>query len=203
LPEARLHQLLEAIDAWVLQTALTQLAQWRAAGCWPQGWKLALNLMVSDLVRHGWLDQLEALLAQLGLPASCLEFELSEAAWAKAVPEVLQAMQRLRLLGVGLAIDDFGTGYSSLSYLKQLPASVVKIDQGFVRGLQEQAQDRILVEAVVMMAQGFQLEAVAEGVETEAQRQLLQQLGCQLGQGYLLSPPLAIEDFAGRFLPPG
>lgn len=200
LPAAEQHRVLQDLDAWVVRAALQQLAQWHSAGRWRADWRLALNLVAADLVRPEWLDQLESLLAELALPASCLEFELSESTWVEPVPEVLAAMNRLRQIGASLSIDDFGTGFSSLAYLKRLPIDTIKIDRSFVNALAPDSCDKILIESMVSVADFMGLKIVAEGVETEAQRQMLLQTGCHLGQGFLLSPPVPVEEFATRFL---
>ena len=112
----------------------------------------------------------------------------------------VRTLRRLRDLGVRLVLDDFGTGYSSLSYLKHLPLDTIKIDRSFVAGI-DQAADRSIVEAVVALAHGLRIGVVAEGIETEAQRRRLLELGCRLGQGYLFSRPVPAAD-AGRLLQP-
>jgi EAL domain-containing protein (putative c-di-GMP-specific phosphodiesterase class I) len=104
-------------------------------------------------------------------------------------------LRQLKRLGLQVAIDDFGTGYSSLSYLKQFPVDVVKVDRSFLAGLGENAVDSEIVAAVVRLAAACGITAVAEGVETEEQRAMLEELGCPLIQGYLISPPMSAADF--------
>ncbi len=202
LQVAAQHQLLGAIDTWMLQTTLRQIAAWAGQGRWPGHWRLALNQSASDLQRPDWLDQLRNLLSELGLEPSWLEIELTEAVWARPAPDLLERLQQFRDLGVAMLIDDFGTGYSSLSYLRQLPVSGVKIDQCFVRGMEEHEGDRVLVEIICELVHRLRLDLMAEGIETEQQRQYLLQLGCPLGQGFLLSGPLPLAEFESRFLPP-
>ena len=196
------HQLLGPIDIWMLQTTLRQIAAWAGQGRWPGHWRLALNQSASDLQRPDWLDLLRNLLEELGLEPSWLEIELTEAIWARPSPELLERLQQFRDLGVALLIDDFGTGYSSLSYLSRLPVSGVKIDQCFVRGMLDHEGDRVLVEIISELVHRLRLDLMAEGIETEQQRQHLLQLGCPLGQGFLLSGPLPLAEFESRFLPP-
>ena len=202
LPVAVQHQLLGAVDTWMLQTTLRQVAAWAGQGRWPDHWRLALNQSASDLQRPDWLDQLSKLLAALGLKPSWLEIELTEVIWARPAPDLIERLEQFRDLGVALLIDDFGTGYSSLSYLSKLPVSGVKIDQCFVRGMQQHEGDRVLVEIICELVHRLKLDLMAEGIETEPQRQRLLQLGCPLGQGFLLSGPLPLAEFERRFLPP-
>lgn len=199
---AEQHQLLAAIDSWVLHCSLQQLADWVGQGRWPQGWKLALNQSASDLQQPHWLEQLQQLLDQLALNPAWLELELPEAAWSQHTPELLERLRQFHALGVSLLIDDFGTGYASLSSLRQLPVSGVKIDACFVQGLEQHESDRVLVDILCQLVRRLGLGLLAEGVETEAQRQQLLQMGCQYGEGYLLSPALPAAEFASRFLPP-
>jgi len=197
---AEQHQLLGAMDTWVLQTTLEQIAAWAAQGAWPQDWTISVNQTVSDIQQSHWLSQLETMLAMPHLQARWLDIELTEAVWARPTPELLDRLGQFRALGVSLSIDDFGTGYSSLSYLKQLPVTGVKIDQGFVRGMMAHERDRVLVETISELVRRLKLGLLAEGVETEQHRQQLLQLGCPLGQGYLLCGPLPLAEFGQRFL---
>ncbi len=158
------------------------------------GWRpgrVAVNLAAThlrernlpDLVSRCWLKQ-------HGVPAGCLEIEVTESV-LMADPELsLDTARRLNELGVRLSIDDFGTGYSSLSYLKRLPISALKIDQSFVRDLATDPDDAAIITAIIAMAHTLKLGVVAEGVETEAQRAFLQNNGCDEFQGYLISPPV-------------
>ncbi len=199
---AEQHQLLGAIDAWVMPTALRQIAAWVAQGRWPEGWKLALNQTAKDLQQPDWLARLKDVLETFGLAPALLEIELAEAAWARPTPELIERLQQFRALGVALLIDDFGTGYSSLSYLRQLPVDGVKLDPSFVHSMAEHEKDRVLLETLCELVCRLKLGLLAEGVETELQRQQLLQMGCSLGQGYLLSGPLPLAEFERRFLSP-
>ena len=163
---------------------------------------MAVNQTADDLAQPQWLDQLGALLESHALAPRWLEVELSETVWADSSPDLLERLRQLRDLGVTLSIDDFGTGYSNLAYLKTLPASMLKIDQGFVRGMHDDDNDLVLVQAMIDLAGKLGFGVVAEGVETEQQCERLHELGCSLGQGYLLSPPVSSAEFEARFLLP-
>lgn len=129
-----------------------------------------------------------------GLPAHCLELELTESQLLDSIDHISQTFEQLRELGVKLAIDDFGTGYSSLSYLKRLPVDYVKIDQAFIRGLDEAQEDVVITQAIIAMAHSLGLQVVAEGVETAGQMAILKAQGCDEIQGYLISRPVPAQE---------
>ncbi len=192
--------LLPAMDEWVLDTALRQLAAWQQAGLWPDHAAVSVNQTAQDLRRPRWAARLQSLLHDRQVSARHLEIELTEGSLAQPNADIQANLEHLSALGVGLSIDDFGTGYSSLSYLKTLPVSTIKIDQSFVRDMLNDESDRVLVETMLAMAHKLGHGVVAEGVETEAQRALLLELHCCAGQGHLVSPALPCETFERRFL---
>ena len=124
-----------------------------------------------------------------------LKLELTESMLVDDVDDIISKMTALKAAGVRISLDDFGTGYSSLSYLKKLPLDQIKVDQTFIREMLSSSQDEVIVRTVVSLAQNMELEVIAEGVETEEQRQFLLSIGCVSMQGYLLSRPLRIHDF--------
>jgi len=132
---------------------------------------------------------IESALGTTGAPAGRLELELTESLLIEDVAGVVAKMNALKALGVRLSLDDFGTGYSSLGILKRLPLDQLKIDQGFVRDLLTDAQDASIVRAIISLGESLQLQVIAEGVETEAQRDALLALGCTHFQGYLFGRP--------------
>ncbi|MEQ8233983.1 MAG: EAL domain-containing protein, partial [Gammaproteobacteria bacterium] len=133
--------------------------------------------------------------AEAELPASRLELEVTESFIMSEAEHAIDELDALRELGVSLSIDDFGTGYSSLSYLKRLPINQLKIDRSFVRDIPDDSDDMAITGAVIALAQSLRLETVAEGVESEAQRQFLLAQGCRHGQGYLFHKPMPAADF--------
>ena len=193
--------LLATIDQWMLQQVVAALSDWTQRGAWPSHCHIAVNQSASDLENALWLPQVSDLLQAHGIAPGLLQIELTESDLLQPSADMLQRLNSLRALGVGLAIDDFGTGYSSLSYLKSLPVSVIKIDQSFVRDMLTDENDRTLIEAMVSLAHKLGHTVVAEGVETRYQADLLAALGCEAGQGYLLSPAVTVAEFEARFLP--
>ncbi|MDX1319937.1 MAG: EAL domain-containing protein, partial [Oceanospirillum sp.] len=125
------------------------------------------------------------------LPAAALEIEVTESGLMTDMAAALEQLSLLAKAGISIAIDDFGTGYSSLAYLKELPVSVLKIDRAFIKDMHENDRDKKLVETVMQMSENFDFITVAEGVENEEQLQILEDLSCELIQGYYYSPPLA------------
>jgi EAL domain-containing protein (putative c-di-GMP-specific phosphodiesterase class I) len=146
-------------------------------------------------VDDGFIDDLRAILKETDFPAQNLELELTEST-LQLVETSPRLVHEIKSLGISIAIDDFGTGYSSLLVLKTLPIDRLKIDQSFVRDLTSDSGDVAIVEAVLGMSRTLDLKVIAEGVETEAQLSILQQLGCEAGQGYLFSRPLPPAELA-------
>jgi EAL domain-containing protein (putative c-di-GMP-specific phosphodiesterase class I) len=161
--------------------------------------RIAVNVSVVQLHQPDFVDQVRAALAQSGLPAHCLELEITEGAVVSNLTDVLDKLHEIKSLGVELAVDDFGTGYSSLSYLKQMPVDRLKIDQSFVRDIPSNPDDCAIVRAILAMASNLSLQVIAEGVESEAQLAFLHDEGCQEIQGFLLSPPVNADSFIARF----
>lgn len=137
-------------------------------------------------------------IAETDIDPSRLKLELTESVILDNVEEVIARMHELKTLGVAFSLDDFGTGYSSLSYLKRLPFDQVKIDQSFVRELDEDTNDAAIVRAILAMSRSLGLDVIAEGVETAAQHRLLNECGCRRFQGYLFGRPMPIEDWRVR-----
>ncbi|MBP9903996.1 MAG: EAL domain-containing protein [Rhodoferax sp.] len=197
---AEKNGLLVAIDQWVMSEVVQQLSRWMRQGLWHSGWRVSVNQNAADLQRPYMAEQLRQLLANHHVPAQALELEITEDAFLQHTPAQLACLAALRAMGVTLAIDDFGTGYSSLSYLRQLPVSVLKIDQSFIATMLQNNNDAMLVRTIIDLAHNLGLTLVAEGVEHAAQSEYLHQLGCELGQGYLFDRPVAPDVFMQRWL---
>ena len=194
IPVAESSGLIVEIGEWVLNEACRQMMVWRAAGL--PAFVVSVNLS-SVQFRRGNLEALVAdALQRYGLPAECLELELTESLLLQDSERFIDTLYGLKALGVKLSIDDFGTGYSNLSYLQRFRVDKLKIDQSFVRKLQDSPEDRAIVTAIIQMAKSLHLLTIAEGIEDDSTRQVLAELGCDQGQGYWFSRPLVASDFA-------
>jgi diguanylate cyclase (GGDEF)-like protein/PAS domain S-box-containing protein len=188
--------LIVPIGRWVMQAACRQMRDWRNAGLAVPS--VAVNLSARQFASDTLVQDLVDALALYGIAGSEFEVELTESVLMADPERAGQVLERMHALGVRISIDDFGTGYSSLSYLKPVPAQTVKIDRSFIRGLAEDKDDAAITQAVIAMAHSLGLGVVAEGVETDAQLQMLRQMGCDEAQGYLLGRPMAAADLALR-----
>lgn len=195
IPVAEASGFILRIDQWVMRAALRQAARWFAAGT-PV--PLSINLSGLQFQQPGFVDEVAALLREGRLPAQLIELELTESILIRDAPDAMLRLQALSQLGVRLAIDDFGVGYSSLAYLKRFPIQRLKIDRSFIRGLPSEESDVGIVEAVINLGRALRLQVVAEGVETEVQRDFLQRLGCDHYQGWLFAPALSPEALGAR-----
>ena len=201
IPLAEESGLIVPLGRWILETAVGQAAAWRAsraAGTGAPAPFVSVNLSAREFVATELIDDVETILAASGVEPSALELEITESVVMDQSETGVRTLGRLRDLGVRIVLDDFGTGYSSLSYLKHLPLDTIKIDRSFVAGL-EAAADRSIVDAVIALAHGLGIGVVAEGIETTSQAELLRELGCDLGQGYLFSRPVPAAA-TGRLL---
>jgi EAL domain-containing protein (putative c-di-GMP-specific phosphodiesterase class I) len=188
------------IGQWVIETACRQAKTWQR----DDGSPLYVNVNVSaeHLQTIGFVDFIERMLVKTGLSPQALGLELVESSLADRRDVTTRVLARLIDLGVRVAIDDFGTGYSSLSYLKDFPVSALKIDRSFVQGLSKDPRDTAIATAIVTMGHGLGLSVIAEGVETQEQLVVLEGLGCDAVQGYLLSHPLELDDCRRFFRSP-
>jgi diguanylate cyclase (GGDEF)-like protein/PAS domain S-box-containing protein len=188
IPVAEQTGLILALGDWVLRTACKRLAAW-AGDPATAAWTLAVNLSARQLRQPDFVPGLLDILKQTGANPACLLLELTESLLLHDVEDTIVKMNILAQQGIRFALDDFGTGYSSLSYLKRLPLTILKIDQSFVRDLLSDPNDAAIARTILQLAQSLDLNVVAEGVETEGQRQFLHIMGCQAFQGYLFGRP--------------
>ena len=196
IPLAEATGQIVGIGDWVMEQACRMWLGWHRAGIAP-GY-LAIN--VSRVQFRKRLSQKVAeLMSKYAIPPEALELEITESVLLDDHQNVADELGKLRELGLRLSLDDFGTGYSSLSYLKRFRFDVLKIDRGFIGGLPSNAEDVSLVKAILAMANGLDLDVVAEGVEKQEQLSFLMSHGCELAQGYLLAKPLSSEEY-GRYL---
>ena len=182
------------LGSWVLGQAAADIVRWRTAVPRTAPLYISVNVSARQFRDPGFVDGVRQVLATSGLAPSALMLELTESVLLRRDERIQSDLLELKLIGVKLAIDDFGTGYSSLSYLRELPIDVLKIDKSFVDGIATSEQRLALVEGIIRIARTLQLDVIAEGIETDAQRDLLVSMGCQFGQGYLLAMPAAADQ---------
>ncbi len=195
IPQAEATGLIIPLGHWVLETACAQLVAWEAL---PKMCHLTVAVNVSARqFRHGdFVDQVLAMIDSTGVNPQKLKLELTESLLLDDVEDTISKMTVLKARGVGFSLDDFGTGYSSLSYLKRLPLDQLKIDQSFVRDVLTDPNDAAIARTIVALAQSMGLAVIAEGVETEAQREFLAANGCTAYQGFLFGRPMPQEEFS-------
>jgi len=185
--------LITALDRWVLDTAVAQLATWRATALGGREFALHVNISPVELRTPRFADDVVLCVTRHGLSATDLMLEVTETQLMGEDAQTLQALEALRAAGVGVAIDDFGTGYSSVSYLRRKFLDVVKIDRSLITGLDIDPQQHRVASAILAIIDAFGLEAVAEGVETAAQAEQLRALGCRYGQGFHCGRPVPAD----------
>jgi diguanylate cyclase (GGDEF)-like protein len=195
LPIVENHLLGVELGNWVLDTVLTQLAEWHAHGF---EIPVSVNIGARQLQRDQFLPHLrEKLAAYPQISPDHLELEILESSALEDIDHVSMVMHACQGIGVRFSIDDFGTGYSSLTYLKRLPADIIKIDQSFVRDMLDDPEALAIVEAVINLAAAFSRTVIAEGVETAEHGELLLLLGCELAQGYGVAHPMPGAELSG------
>ncbi len=194
IPFAEETGLIIPIGNFVLKTACTQLKTWQA-NAQTRDLTLAVNISVRQFRHPDFVEQVRSVLEQTGANPNKLKLELTESIIISDLADTIVKMLALKTLGVSFSMDDFGTGYSSLTYLKRLPFNQLKIDQSFIRDIATDLNDTAIVKTIIVMATALGLDIVAEGVETEAQLDLLKQYGCPAFQGYLFSKPLPLAEF--------
>ena len=188
------------IGSWVLREACRQVREWHDMGLGIV--RVAVNVSYRQFAGEDLADKVRAVLAEFELPGSALELEFTERVLIEDAPATLKTFAELRALGVFLTIDDFGEGYSALNYLRRLPIHGLKLSQLFTEGVPDNRSDVAVCQAVSAIARSLGLGLVAEGVESEAQRQFLVQLGVPVGQGFLFAPGLTPDEFASRLRSP-
>lgn len=194
IPIAEDSGLIDKIGSWVLYEACRQNKAWQDAGLPPL--LVAVNVSTRQFALGDILAVVTHALSDSGLDPTHLEVEITESLLAQDLENTLAVLNKIHALGVQVAVDDFGTGYSSLAYLKRFPLHKLKLDQSFVRDLEQDADDRAIASGVVNLGHSLGLAVIAEGVETPAQLEILRQLGCDEIQGYLYSRPLPAAELA-------
>ncbi len=192
IPTAEETSLILDLGRWVLDQACAQLATW-AQQPQRQHLSIAVNVSARQFRDPQFVDQVMEAMVRRGIAPRKLKLELTESLLADGIEVTIAKMGNLKAMGVELSLDDFGMGYSSLSYLKRLPLDQLKIDRAFVKDLLTDANDAAIAHTIIGLAQSLRLDVIAEGVETQAQRDFLVRQGCEAFQGHLFCAPLAID----------
>jgi diguanylate cyclase (GGDEF)-like protein len=195
IPLAEDSGLIVYVGRWVLEEACGVAQRWNLRHPERPPVMVSVNLSALQLVQPGLAQEIAATLEQTGLPPWQLSLEITETALLTDIEANLATLHELRDIGVRVSVDDFGTGYSSLAYLRQLPVDVVKLDRAFIAGLGKDPVDTQIVAAVLRLCKALDRRIVAEGVETELQRQTLSRMGCPYMQGFLIAKPMRTEEF--------
>lgn len=187
------------IGHYVLKAACQQLKVWEQHDH-TRHLVLSVNISIRQLCQEDFVSQIKAILEETQINPSRLKLELTESLIMEGTSDNVRKMLELQQLGIHFSMDDFGTGYSSLVHLQSLPLNQLKIDRSFVGNIVTNANDAVIVKAIIAMAAALDLEVIAEGVETREQMEMLSQYGCKAFQGYLFSKPLPLDEFQGLLL---
>jgi diguanylate cyclase (GGDEF)-like protein len=191
IPLAEESRLIVPIGRWVLDEACRQAAVWSGEG---RTLGISVNVSAYQLNRDEFAEDVRRALQISGLEPSSLTLEITETTLVRDVPAACERLREVKALGVRVAIDDFGTGYASLSHLQRMPIDILKIDRSFVAALNDRAQSRELLAAILGVGQSLSLSVVAEGIEEQSQKEMLEEMGCEMAQGFLLGHPCAARD---------
>ena len=194
IPLAEKSGLIVPLGRWVIARAMRQWMTWKSAGLKPPS--IAINVSSAQLDDPDFVPFIMAALKSTKARAKHFDLELTEGLLIEASPQIIASLNTLRDMGFNIVIDDFGSGHASFRYLREFPVDKLKIDQLFVRKLVLGSSDALIIRAILSLARSMSIRVVAEGIETEMQRDFLQREGCEIGQGYLFSLPLVAEDFA-------
>jgi diguanylate cyclase (GGDEF)-like protein/PAS domain S-box-containing protein len=194
IPLAEDTGLILPIGHWVLETACRQLTAWETRHA-TRDLRLAVNVSALQFHQDNFVDQVLSVIDATGVDPTRLKLELTESMLVGDADSVVRKMEQLKVRGIRFSLDDFGTGFSSLSYLRRLPIDQLKIDQSFVRDIETDPNDAAIVRTIIALGQSLGLNVIAEGVETEGQRNFLAVHGCKQYQGYLFGRPVPIADF--------
>jgi diguanylate cyclase (GGDEF)-like protein/PAS domain S-box-containing protein len=198
IPLAEENGLILPIGRWVLETACQQISIWSKDEA-TRNLQLAVNVSARQFRQGDFVQQLHEILEKTAIDPTRLKLELTESILLDDIGDSIAKMHSLKELGISFAMDDFGTGYSSLAYLTQLPLDQLKIDQSFVQHIGTKSSDATIIQTIIGMANNLGMEVIAEGVETQEQRDFLEWNGCKLYQGYLFSKPVPLAEFKQKF----
>ncbi len=194
IPIAERAGLIQPITVWVLHETCKQLGAWQQIGSEYHNLIVSVNISGKHLSNNDLIDDVESALESTSLRPGCLKLEVTESSAMENAEHTIGVLNRLKQIGVQLSMDDFGTGYSSLSYLHRLPFDTLKIDRSFVYNVGENGENSEILQTIISLAKSLRLRVIAEGIETIAQFSLLNNLGCDYGQGYLLAKPKGKDE---------
>jgi EAL domain-containing protein (putative c-di-GMP-specific phosphodiesterase class I) len=200
IPLAEENGLILPIGKWVLEAACAQIAKW-AGRKQSSNLSIAVNISARQFRQPEFVEQVLAALDRAGANPGNLRLELTESMLVENVEEVIEKMRELKSHGLRFSLDDFGTGYSSLAYLKRLPLDQLKIDRSFIRDILVDESSAAIAQTIISLSRAMGLPVIAEGVETEEQREFLARIGCHAFQGYLFSRPAPLDEFERQWLP--
>ncbi|MCY6957454.1 putative bifunctional diguanylate cyclase/phosphodiesterase [Clostridium brassicae] len=180
------------IEEWVFKTAFKQKKEWDEKGY--SNINMSINMSGETLARNNVVSDIKKILVDNNMNCTNLQIEITETSFMKKLDVAIKNIEYIRNMGIKVSLDDFGTGYSSLTYLKKLPIDIVKIDRQFIKGIINQHEEEIIVQSIIQLVHGLNMEVVAEGIETEEQLEFLKKYKCDIGQGYLFSKPLPPDE---------
>jgi len=193
IPFAEECGLINDIGVWVLRKASAQARTWNAVH--NLNLRVAVNISPIHISTTGFVEMVHEVIAETKIDPHFLEIEITEMSMLDYTEDLINTIKQLRALGITISLDDFGTGYSSLNYLKTFPVDVLKIDRAFVRDIVPEKSGIAMISAMISLAHALNLQVVAEGVEEEAELNVLREHGCEYVQGYYFSKPLSVADF--------
>jgi diguanylate cyclase (GGDEF)-like protein len=190
-----------ALDSWVFYEACKQLAKWQAKFTNSPALKMSINLSVQDIRNPNLLTDIDRILTETGLDGKSITLEITESILIADIEQIIDLLTQIKARNIQVSIDDFGTGYSSLNYIHRLPVDYLKIDRSFINQMQEASRNCQIVRTIIALSNQLGLAVVAEGIETLEQLQILRNLKCEFGQGYLFSKPLSVKEIEAKFIP--
>lgn len=193
IPIAERTGLMLPIGSWVIETACRQLEIWQKSPK-TSHWGLAVNISTKQFNQEGFVGQVKEFVDKYRIKNGSLKFELTESIFIEEMAIIIEKMKRIQEFGIQISLDDFGTGYSSLQYLRKLPLNQVKIDQSFIKNMLTSTKEKAIIKSILLLGEAFDLDVVAEGIETKEQYEFLKQLGCRFFQGYYFARPEKIGD---------
>ncbi|MDO8453995.1 MAG: EAL domain-containing protein, partial [Sulfurimonas sp.] len=194
IPVAEECDIILKLGDWILKSACSELQRWSRIDAMKEI-TLAINISVKQFGQNNFVSNILSIIKESGANPRLIKLEITESMLVEDKEGIIEKMGKLKEVGIRFSLDDFGTGYSSLSYLKQLPLNQLKIDQSFVRDILTDKNDEIICKSTIALAESMGLNVIAEGVETEEQKEMLYSLGCRAYQGYLFSKPIPSKEF--------